>query len=286
MVKRYFRYIFFGLSLFCIARILEQNSIKLSLQDLQPSSYILLFLALVITLCAHTWSAYVWYIILRSFRIKNLDLSGILSLYLVSNIYKYVPGNIGHFYLRITYLTKAGYPLDLAGVSVLLEPILMALAALWLGLVCIVSSLLAKIGLGILGIISISFLIQPRILNHFFKSKEHEVPYLLIPLIGEIIFILIRGGGFLLTATALGLAHYKTVELMGAFSLAWLCGLIVPGLPGGLGIFEATLLTLLNHHTDQIIILIQIVAFFRIISIVAEIIGAGIGKMLAVRFSN
>jgi glycosyltransferase 2 family protein len=206
MVKRYFRYIFLGLSLFCIARILEQNSIKLSLQALQPSSYILLFLALVITLCAHTWSAYVWYIILRSFRIKNLDLSGILSLYLVSNIYKYVPGNIGHFYLRITYLTKAGYPLDLAGVSVLLEPILMALAALWLGLVCIVSSLLAKIGLGILGMISISFLIQPRILNHFFKRNQHELPYLLIPLIGEIIFILIRGGGFLLTATAVGLA--------------------------------------------------------------------------------
>jgi uncharacterized membrane protein YbhN (UPF0104 family) len=36
--------------------------------------------------------------------------------------------------------------------------------------------------------------------------------------------------------------------LLGAFSLAWLLGLVVPGAPGGLGVFEATAIALLQQR--------------------------------------
>jgi len=288
MFKRYFRFLFFGLSLLFIGKIIWQNSSATTSFTLGTFSLFLLFSALIITIVAHTWAAYIWYIILRQFQLKNLNLREILSLYLQSNIYKYVPGNIGHFYLRISTLHQAGYSLSLVSLSVLLEPILMALAAVWLGLVCftIETTFKPKIILGcILGSIFLLFLLHPRVLNQLLKFKKTKIEkYPLLPLLGEFIFILLRGSGFILTAAAFGLSNFT--ELMGAFSLAWVCGLVIPGVPGGLGVFEATLLALLNNQHTATATLLKVVALFRIISLAAEIMAAVIAKASSFWFNR
>jgi glycosyltransferase 2 family protein len=61
-------------------------------------------------------------------------------------------------------------------------------------------------------------------------------------------------------------------QLFSAFSFAWLLGLIVPGAPGGLGIFEVTAYGLLNN--TQFPTEITAVALYRLISILAEAIAA------------
>jgi uncharacterized membrane protein YbhN (UPF0104 family) len=112
--------------------------------------------------------------------------------------------------------------------------------------------------------------------------------YPLFPLIGEIIFLWLRGSGFLLAMVAmlqpfdkLNLATLiSSVSLvLSAFSFAWLLGLIVPGAPGGIGIFEATAIALLQNYFPPGILL-GAIAFYRLISVAAEAIGGAIAWLI------
>jgi glycosyltransferase 2 family protein len=72
--------------------------------------------------------------------------------------------------------------------------------------------------------------------------------------------------------------------LLGAFSFAWLLGFIVPGAPGGLGVFEATAIAVLQHHFPSAVV-ISAIALYRLISILAETAGASLA-WLDERFAN
>ena len=87
-------------------------------------------------------------------------------------------------------------------------------------------------------------------------------------------FLLIRGLGFLWAIATLTPIDISSIPLLlSAFSFAWLLGLVVPGAPGGLGVFEATAIALLDSTYEPAIIL-STVALYRVISILAEAIGA------------
>jgi len=55
--------------------------------------------------------------------------SQFIQIYLKTNIAKYLPGNVWHYYGRITAAKTAGVSGSAATLSVLLEPLLMAAAA-------------------------------------------------------------------------------------------------------------------------------------------------------------
>jgi uncharacterized membrane protein YbhN (UPF0104 family) len=87
--------------------------------------------------------------------------------------------------------------------------------------------------------------------------------------------VVLRGCGFVLTWLAFAPATpQEIVTLLSAFSLAWLVGLVVPGAPGGLGVFEATAIAILKPFALPTGILITTLALFRLISISAEAIAA------------
>jgi glycosyltransferase 2 family protein len=66
--------------------------------------------------------------------------------------------------------------------------------------------------------------------------------------------------------------------LFTAFSLAWVLGLIIPGAPGGLGVFEVTAISLLQHSFSTGAV-ISAIALYRLISIIAETTGAGLASI-------
>jgi uncharacterized membrane protein YbhN (UPF0104 family) len=53
-------------------------------------------------------------------------------------------------------------------------------------------------------------------------------------------------------------------------------GLIVPGAPGGMGVFEATTIALLDRQEFPPAIILTTTAIYRVISILAEAIAAAI----------
>jgi hypothetical protein len=71
--------------------------------------------------------------------------------------------------------------------------------------------------------------------------------------------------GFLFTFLAISpVLPSQLPLLLSAFSVSWLLGLVVPGAPGGIGVFEATAIALLGQ-TFSPGLLLSVVALYRLV---------------------
>lgn len=290
LLKTFFRYFIFGITLFFLLNTIIDN--WQNLINIQFNNYVLIviILSLIFNSLAHVFSAWVWTWILALFNCQLQGLSAI-KIYLITNISKYIPGNIWHFVGRVKAIQNQGDSLALATFPVVLEPLLMAIASLLITIFSVSLGILEVkfspliLSLLICFIVLVLIGINPRfinpILSKLVKSKgkvETTIKlsqYPLLPLLGEVIFLLLRGSAFLILMTPfINLNLMLIPQILTAFSFAWLLGLIVPGAPGGLGIFEASAIASLDPSIfprDKIII---IVALFRFSSIIAETLTA------------
>ena len=99
---------------------------------LTQASWGWLGLAWAISLLAHGWAGWVWHWLLQAW---DLPLGGpwAIRMYLFTNVAKYLPGNIWHFYGRVQAVRQAGGGLGRAIASVVAEPLVMAVAAVGIG---------------------------------------------------------------------------------------------------------------------------------------------------------
>ncbi|MBE9168734.1 UPF0104 family protein [Pleurocapsales cyanobacterium LEGE 06147] len=309
VVKPYLRWFILGGTLFFLLKTFKAHWQEVAAVRIDTWGWLMLTVATSITFLAHIWSGWVWSWILKAFRQPCRQLWAI-RVYLITNLAKYLPGNIWHFYGRITAVSQAGGSFGAATLSVLLEPLLMAVAALIVALICTglgwleTNSDLRIWGLQIFFLGTILVGIHPRILNPVMHqlsrikgnaketktldgrnkpslqatgTRPHLDSYPILPLVGAIGFLLFKGIGFLLTIIALqSVVPEQIPQLLGTFSLAWVIGLIVPGAPGGMGVFEAVAIALLDHSQFSAAIILTAVALFRLISILAETLAAGL----------
>ena len=288
IVKPYLRWVIFGATLFFIASALRQNWQDVQSLRLHESSGLWLGLGLTVTLVAHFWTGWIWNWILREL---GQSTSGwwAVRVYLTTNIAKYLPGNVWHLYGRVMAAKQAGVSASAATLSVLLEPLLMAAAALVIAL----TNAQKNWPLQLLFLVLVLAAIHPKALNPLLKLARRlkgRAPdqasdplqvrrYPLLPLLGELGFVGLRGVGFLLTVWALAPFQFDQLPILfSAFSLAWVMGLVIPGAPGGIGVFEATALTLLSSQFPTSLILGS-VALYRAISLLAELLGAGLASL-------
>ncbi|MCL5272046.1 MAG: lysylphosphatidylglycerol synthase domain-containing protein [Gammaproteobacteria bacterium] len=284
-----------GGTLFFLTKAGKDNWQEVAAIRIEATGWATLAIALGVTLVAHIWSGWVWTWMLDELN-QTVLTAQFVQVYLKTNIAKYLPGNVWHYYGRIAAAKTAGITASVATLSVLLEPLLMAAAALLVVLVSIQSIAVHSQshiqGLLVLILAAVLLAVHPRFLNlairflRRFKLKSansnatdssafHVKRYPWRPLLGELGFIGLRGTGFLLTLLALDSVAINQIPLlMGAFSLAWLLGLVIPGAPGGLGVFEVTAITLLQHSFSPGLV-ISAIALYRLVSILAEAAGAG-----------
>lgn len=288
-VKPYLRWFILGGTLFFLLKTFKDRFTDISHITIDSRGWWLLAIALCVTLLAHIWSAWVWTGILNIFG-QSLGLFKGIRVYLITNIAKYLPGNVWHFYGRISAIRKQGGSTGTATVCVVLEPLLMAASALLIAIASTLFGLVdASSSLVILGqaiaLLAVLIGIHPRILNPILhrlgKSRNEEAvrvrlkTYPLLPFLGEMGFVIFRGTGFLFTVMALQTVTPSQIPvLLSAFSIAWLLGLIVPGAPGGIGVFEATAIALLPQNLFPQATVLLAVAIYRVISILAEAIAA------------
>lgn len=294
-LKPYLRWVILGGTLFFLVKAFKDHWQEVAGIRITDAGWICLAIAFSITLLAHTWSGWVWTWILQAFQ-QPVGQRWALQVYLKTNIAKYLPGNFWHFYGRISAVTNAGGSLGAASLSVLLEPLLMAAAAVAIALIgsslgWIATSNTQAWGLQFLGLSLVLLGVHPRILNPAIQllsrfkgntadSKPVEIErYPLLPLLGEMGFLLLRGTGFIFTLLALMPVNFSQIpQLLSGFSFAWLLGLITPGASGGLGVFEATALAFLDRQFPPALLLGSLV-LFRLVSILAEVAGALLGML-------
>ncbi|MGB5592474.1 MAG: lysylphosphatidylglycerol synthase domain-containing protein [Crocosphaera sp.] len=299
LIKSYVKWLILGFTLFFIIATFRNHWQAVTEIRLNYQGWLFLFLALIVTILAHIWSGIVWIWILKLFK-QSFDYKWGLKVYLITNIYKYLPGNVGHFYGRINAVSQQGISLSVASLSVLLEPLLMAASALLIALLSHGIGLIEMTkNMNILLLQSLILMIvligiHPFILNKLIgflnrrnnrESGTENTVYLEtypgLILLGEVGFLLLRGLGFILVSMAFTVITFQQIPvLISAFSFAWLLGLIIPGAPGGMGVFEATIIALLETSTFPIEVVLSTIAILRIISILAELIGAGLGYLV------
>ncbi|MBD2414969.1 hypothetical protein FACHB389_34575 [Nostoc calcicola FACHB-389] len=296
-MKQFLRWIILGGTLFFLGRALKDNWIEVTAIHINGVGWAIMAIATLVTLLAHTWAGWIWTWVLQELN-QPVSSPQFIRVYLKTNIAKYLPGNIWHYYGRILAAKNANVSPGAATLSVLLEPLLMATAALII--IILFSSQFAAnnttLVVQILQLLSLAVVlcaVHPRFLNpairflYKLKAKKSDPNiqptvvltikrYPLRPLLGELGFLSLRAIGFILTVFALNSGNLSQIPLLlGAFSCAWLLGLVIPGAPGGLGVFEATAYELLRHQFPAALVF-SAIALYRLVSILAETVGAAL----------
>ncbi|OCQ95674.1 hypothetical protein BCD64_09595 [Nostoc sp. MBR 210] len=297
MMKQFLRWLILGGTLFFVAKALKDNWVGITTIRIDAAGWAILAIATGVTLLAHTWAGWIWTWVLRDLN-QPVPSIPFIQAYLKTNIAKYLPGNVWHYYGRIMAAKNANVSGGIATISVLLEPLLMAAAALII--VVLFGSQLAvtqtNLALNILQFVILFVIlcgIHPWFLNPvirlLYKLKNKKSPnrnqppvtinlerYPFRPLLGEVGFLGLRSLGFILTMLAIYPINFSQFPLLfGGFSIAWLLGLVVPGAPGGIGVFEATAIALLQNRFPSAVV-ISAIALYRLISILAETSGAAL----------
>jgi uncharacterized membrane protein YbhN (UPF0104 family) len=231
----------------------------------------------------------------------------VVLLFLESNLRKYLPGGIWHLASRVRALrqpqpqqqplVRAPLSTRRALLAVMLDPLLMAVAALalvpfggWQG------------GLGLLAPLPLLAL-QPRWLNPLLERlrRQRSGPWLAAagleaaetaaapqavllgypwpPLLAELGFVLVRFAAFACCVQAFDLSFsLGWGGWLAGFALAWTAGLVVPGAPGGLGVFEAVLLLRLAVAVPEAPLL-AVALSYRLVTTLADLLAAGAARL-------
>lgn len=214
----------------------------------------------------------------------------LVSLFLSTNLRKYLPGGVWHLLARIQALREnriglgRAVPTSTAVLAAVLDPLLMALAALalvpmggWQG------------GLLLLGMAPVLLLGLPdrlrSVLGWLERQKARRLALELAPLpdlkgrpwgpwLMELGFVLVRFLAFAFCVQAFDLAQpLGWPGWLAAFALAWTAGLVVPGAPGGLGVFEAALLLRLSGVVADAPLL-GVALSYRLVTTAADLLAA------------
>lgn len=240
-----------------------------------------------------------WVVILRWRGLKPRP-EPLVALYVSTNLRKYLPGGIWHLAARVQALRQGGallvQPASTAQalVATLLDPLLAAVAAL-----ALVPLGGFQNGLAVLALLPL-LLLHPRWLQPLLLRMERQrarqlglvdqlerellsppagVPpaaWPWQPLLAELLFVLLRFAGFLCCVWAFDLQLSLDVwTWLAGFALAWTVGLVVPGAPGGLGVFEAVLLLRLAVVLPQASVL-AVALSYRLVVTLADLLAAGL----------
>jgi len=179
-----------------------------------------------------------------------------ISAHGISQLAKYVPGNIFHLAGRQAIGMAAGMP-----------AVSLAKSTVWeLGLLTLAGSLCAGLTLpliwpaipAMLSLIMVALVIITAcsILRHFFNSNISKA------LVLQVIFLLVSGSVFtifLYLSSSVEIPFIIFPALCGAYIIAWLVGFVTPGSPAGVGVRELVLLFLLKTIVVESELLLVIV---------------------------
>ena len=287
---------------FLLAAVLGHGQ-QLQQQSLDRQGWLWLLLGVGVSLLSLVVNGLAWAVVLQQLGGRP-RLAPVVTLHLLSNLRKYLPGGIWHLTARVQALRSGpaqggpvAQPLSTASalLAVLLDPLLAAIAALVL-----VALGSWQEGWPLLGLLPLLAL-RPRwfraLLTALERRKARELhldgealerelasdlaadPVRRLPapwwsLLALLAFVLVRFAGFGCCLAAFDLQHALAWhQWLAAFALAWTAGLVVPGAPGGLGVFEAVLLLRLGGSIAEAPLL-AVVLSYRLVASLADLLAA------------
>jgi uncharacterized membrane protein YbhN (UPF0104 family) len=99
------------------------------------------------------------------------------------------------------------------------------------------------------------------------------------PLLAQLVFVLLRFSGFACCVLAFELqGSLEWSGWLAGFALAWTAGLVVPGAPGGLGVFEAVLLLRLGMAVPEAQLLAVAISYRAVVTL-GDLLADGVARL-------
>ncbi|MBU2936756.1 MULTISPECIES: lysylphosphatidylglycerol synthase domain-containing protein [Pacificibacter] len=234
-----------------------------------------------------------WTQILRNMD-KSLRIRPVFSVFIVAQLGRYLPGNIGHFVGRAVLGRALGIPLTLMAVTSVIE-VLAALAAgavIFIVVYVFVPDIFAQ-ALAFLPpqatpmrviLLLLAIMLAAAFVTRKFKSREA------MPRIGAGLWTAatgLAGLSLVLTGLSFGVFMHSIAALTSeqfvltlvVFAMAWLAGYVTPGAPAGLGVREVVILAFLTPvfgATSALTVSVLHRVMCTIIDLVTSAMGVGL----------
>lgn len=226
-----------------VARKIADHWTEIDASGLGPTTWACLGIAAVAYGAANALLARAWWHLLKQLD-THVQWPTALRIYGISQINKYIPGNIFHLAGRHTLGMAAGWPARPLATSALWE--LMLLAALG----ALFGTLAIPLLWSHLPPLAAIALWAALLTLMYAALRTGGVPGIAQAMWLQTCFLAISGAVFLSVLLVTHEADTRAGLLLpaacGAYVLAWLAGLVTPGAPAGVGVREAVLLFLLK----------------------------------------
>jgi glycosyltransferase 2 family protein len=281
-----------GVSIVYVSFEINRNFEELPSVDWSISS----LSAVLAAISAYSYSVAVWSfgwaVMLRGLGEKISNSSAFLIVG-ISQITKYVPGNVAHHVGRVALARNDDLAVSRVTASMFLEFCLLAAASGSCALIVLgisgaqsiyeqhdfgVVSILAIIISALLMPLCVAFAFQRQVPGFLFKrfpAGHLNSPALIVYAVNFLTHLhnfLLHGA--IIVVLGLGVFGFESIDfwlMVGVFSLAWLAGFVAPGAPAGLGIRDAILVVglSLNHSVADAIAL---AAFHRMTTVAGDVV--------------
>lgn len=200
--------------------------------------------------------AFAWRQILNKLNVNVTRLWSI-KVYGISQLAKYVPGNVFHIAGRQALGMSAGIPGSALAKSSLWELGLIAISGVMFGWL-VLPLLIPEISLFVSAILTLLTIISVAFLLYRFFGLPLSIAFIL-----QLVFLVVSGGLFVILLNIImqsGESPPKAwIFISSAYVIAWLAGLITPGAPAGVGIREVVLFSLLKTYVIDADLLVAII---------------------------
>lgn len=209
---------------------------------------------------------------------------------LLSQVGKYLPGNVGHLIGRVGLTVRAGVAAASVALAIALETLALAVSTGLLALAALRPSDLQRVGLDqttgfphALGVLTAGLAIVGlgwrRWSSRLRLASDSLLPALMAIALYGLCWLLHAVAAYSLAPVLLEPFLASPLRLIGILAGAWLLGFVAPGAPGGLGVREAVLVLLLAPDLGEAAAA-SLALLLRLASIAADLLAFAIGLML------
>ncbi|WP_442498294.1 hypothetical protein [Methylobacter sp. sgz302048] len=240
---------------------------QIDLTRFDTTAWSLIGLLALVYGAANVLLAQAWWHLLAFFNVE-VERKWAVKTYGLSQLAKYVPGNIFHLAGRQALGMAAGLPAGALAKSTLWELGLIAAAGALFGVLAtplVWPTLPVPVSAEAFGLITVMGIITLR----WLLSPAASATF-----IWQIFFLTISGTVFMgaLFLVAPAVVTFSTFSVLcGSYVIAWLAGLVTPGAPAGVGVREFVLLFLLGGQIPAADLLLAVV-LGRIITVVGDLL--------------
>jgi hypothetical protein len=242
--------------------------LDLDLSRITPLAWSLIPVLSVIYGLANLLLALSWWYLLQHLSASVTSLCSI-RIYGISQLAKYVPGNIFHLAGRQALGMATDIPAGILAKSTVWELGLIAIAGSlfgWLLLPLLLPSLLEGVSVFLI-------LVSAALIAGLLYRVTGRKP--MLSFFWQILFLLVSGAVFIalleLISGSEGMGGRYWLTIGGAYIVAWLVGLVTPGAPAGVGVREMILLLLLQGIVVEEDLLLAVL-LGRLVTVVGDLL--------------